>query len=92
MEVKLQPLGKRVLIEPMEPEEKTAGGLIIPATAAEKKSSQGKVVKLGLTKKEHKFQIKVGDMVFFKKYAPEEVEIEGVKYMLVDEADILAVA
>lgn len=91
MEVKLQPLGKRVLVKPVEKETKTAGGLIIPDTAEDKKSSQGTVVKLGLTKADYKFKVKEGDMVFFKKYSPEEIEIDGEKYMLVDEKDVLAV-
>lgn len=91
MEVKLQPLGKRVLVKPVEKETKTAGGLIIPDTVEDKKSSQGTVVKLGQTVEKHEFKVKVGDMVFFKKYTPEELEIDGEKYMLVDEKDILAV-
>jgi chaperonin GroES len=91
MEVKLQPLGKRLLIKPLEKEEKTKGGLIIPDTAEDKKSSQGTVVKLGLTKKDHVFNVKVGDMVFFKQYSAEEIKIDEEKYLLVEEGDVLAV-
>lgn len=91
MEVKLQPLGKRILVEPVKKEEKTAGGLYIPDTAGDKKPTQGTVIKLGTTKKEHTFLVKVGDVVFFKTYSPEEVEIEGITYLLLNEDDILAV-
>jgi chaperonin GroES len=90
--VNLIPLGKRVLVAPMdEDEEKTEGGLIIPDTAKEEKTSQGKVVKLGTTRKEFKFLVEVGDKVFFKKYSPDEVEIDGEKYLLIEEEDILAI-
>jgi len=88
---KLQPLGKRVLVKPSEKEEKTEGGLIIPATAEKEKPSQGVVVKLGTTKTDHKFLVKEGDVVFFKKYSPDEVEMDGDTYYLIDENDILAI-
>lgn len=92
MDVKLQPLGKRVLVKPQEREEKTKGGLYIPDTASDdKKPSQGTVVKLGITKKEHKFSVSVGDTVYFKKYSPEEVEIDGEKMLIIDEEEILAI-
>jgi chaperonin GroES len=91
MNLSLQPLGKRVLLEPVKKEEKTAGGLIIPDTAGDKKPSQGTVIKVGITTKEHKFLVKEGDVVFFKSYSPEEVEIEGKTYLLLNEDEILAV-
>lgn len=92
MDVNLLPLGKRVLVKAVEKEEKTKGGLIIPDTAADdKKPSQGKVLKVGLAKKDYEFPVKVGDIIFFKKYSPEEVEIDGEKYLLVDVTDILGV-
>lgn len=92
MDVKLQPLGKRVLVKAVEKEEKTKGGLYIPDTASDdKKPQQGSVVKLGIYKKEYEFPVKVGDSIYFKKYAPEEVEIDGDKYLLVDVSDILGV-
>lgn len=92
MDVKLQPIGKRVLVKPQEKEEKTKGGLYIPDTAADdKKPSQGTVIKLGVTKKEHKFSVKEGDVVYFKKYSPEEIEVDGEKFLIIDEEEILAV-
>lgn len=85
--MKVQPLDDRVLIEPMEQEEKS-GSIIIPDTAKEK-PSMGKVTAVG-TDDEIKKLIKVGDMVLFGKYAGEEVKIAGVKHLLISRADILA--
>lgn len=92
---KVKPLGHRVLIEPQEIETKTAGGLVIPSSANDdKKPGSGKVLMLGTGKdvkgKEYTFDIKVGDTVFFQKYAPTELEIEGKEYLVVDYSDILA--
>lgn len=90
-DLKLQPLGKRVLVRPLEVEEKTESGLIIPDTADKEKPSQGTVVKLGNTRKDFKFLVKEGDVVFFKKYSPDEIEMKGEKYYLIEEEDILAI-
>jgi chaperonin GroES len=95
-EIKIQPLGAKVLIAPKKVEEKTRGGLIVPPTAAEdQKPESGVVVKLGtgINEKGEKisFSVKVGDIVFFKTYSPDEIEIEGEKYFLVDNTDILAI-
>lgn len=95
-DIKVQPLGTRVLIAPQEVEEKTSGGLIVPPTATqEQKSEMGVVVKLGdgMNAKGEKlpFNVKVGDKVFFKSYSPDEIEVDGERYFLVDSVDILAV-
>lgn len=96
-EIKIQPLGNRILIKPEEIQEKTLGGLVIPPNASdEKKPSFGKVIKLGKGKdkdgKVLKFDVKIGDMVYFKKYAPEEIEINGEEVYILDTDDILAVS
>jgi chaperonin GroES len=95
-DIKIQPLGKRILVKPAEIEEKTAGGLVIPPTSGDdKRPETGEIVKLGIGKddegKEVKFDVKVGDRVYFKKYSPEEVEVDGEKYLIIDIEDILAV-
>jgi len=95
-DIKIQPLGKRILVKPAEIEEKTSGGLVIPPTSGDdKRPETGEVVKLGIGKddegKEVKFDIKVGDKVYFKKYSPEEVEVDGEKYLIIEIEDILAV-
>ncbi len=91
----ITPLGTKVLVSPQEVEEKTTGGLIVPPTASEDtKPETGTVVKLGdgLNAKGEKmhFSVKVGDKVFFKSYSLDEIEVEGEKYFLVENSDILA--
>lgn len=91
--VPIQPLGKRVVVLPDQVEEKTVGGLYVPASANEdKKPATGVVASLGVvSEKDFKFTVKEGDRVYFKKYSPEEVEVNGEKYLIVEEEDILAV-
>ena len=94
--IKLQPLGKRILVKPTQVEEKTSGGLVIPSTSGdEKRPETGEVVKLGIGKdeegKEVNFEMKIGDKVYFKKYSPEEIEIDQEKYLIIDVNDILAI-
>lgn len=90
--IKIQPLGKRVVVMPEEVEEKTAGGLIIPPSAQDgQKPELGKVVKLGTGEKDFKFSVKVGDRVFFKKYSPDEIEVSGETYYVLEQDDILAI-
>jgi chaperonin GroES len=94
--IKIQPLGKRILVKAEELEDKTPGGLLIPPTANDdKRPATGKVVKLGLGKdkkgKDFVFDIKVGDIIYFKKYSPEEVSIDGEDYLLLDVDDVLAI-
>jgi chaperonin GroES len=94
--IKLQPLGKRILVKPTQVEEKTSGGLVIPPTSGdEKRPETGEVVKLGIGKDEDgkvvNFEVKVGDKVYFKQYSPEEVEIDQEKYLIIDIDDVLAI-
>ncbi|MBN1618971.1 co-chaperone GroES [Candidatus Dojkabacteria bacterium] len=93
--VKIRPLGSRVLIKPLNEEEVSQGGLIIPDTAEKEKPQQGEIIavgrKLNDDGKELPFDVNVGDVVLFKKYAPDEVERDGEEYLVVDESDILAV-
>ncbi len=94
-DIQIQPLGKRVLIQPDVLEEKTAGGLVLPPSANDdKKPETGIVVKLGKGKikgKDISFDVSVGDRIYFKKYSPDEVEIDNEKYLLLDVEDILAI-
>ncbi len=83
----VQPLDDRVLVEPIEEEEKV-GSIVIPDTAKEK-PNMGKVIAVG-TDEEIKELIKVGDKVLFGKYAGEEIKIQGVKHLLVSRGDLLA--
>lgn len=91
-DVKLQPLGKRIVVRPEEVQETTTGGLIIPPTAQDdKKPEVGVVVKLGTGEKDFTFSVEVGNRVFFKQYSPEEIEVDGEKLFIVDEEDVLAI-
>jgi chaperonin GroES len=85
--MKIQPLDDRVLVKPLEEEERV-GPIIIPDTAKEK-PSMGSVVAVG-TDEELKEMIKVGDKVLFGKYAGEEVKIDGEKHLLITRTDLLA--
>lgn len=92
---KIQPLGKRVLVQPDEVEQVTKGGLVLPPSASDdKRPATGKIVKLGIGQfkgKDIKFDVKVGDKIYFKKYSPEEIEIDNKKYLVLDTDDILAI-
>lgn len=95
-EIKLQPLGNRVLVKTEEVQDTTPGGLVIPPSATdESRPAYGEVIKLGTGKNEKgeklAFDVKVGQKIYFKKYSPEEVELDNQKYLIVDAADILAV-
>lgn len=94
MSEKLQPLYDRVVVKRIE-EERTAGGIVIPDTAAEK-PIRGKVVAAGPGKtlesgKSQPLTVKVGDEVLFGKYAGTEVKAGGVEYLVMREDDIMAV-
>ena len=89
----LKPLGNRVLIEPMEAQEVTKAGIILPDSAKEERS-EGKIVSIGsglVEGKEYKFSVKVGDKVLYGKYAGEEVKIGGKDYKVVKEDEILGI-
>ena len=86
----IKPLADRVLIKPAPAEEKTAGGIIIPDTAKEK-PLQGEVLATGNGTKDEEMVLKAGDTVLYGKYAGTEVEIDGVKYLIMRQSDVLAV-
>ena len=86
----IKPLADRVLVEPKEAETNTASGLYIPDTAKEK-PQEGKVIAAGPGKKDEPMEVKVGDEVIYGKYAGTEVTVEGKKYLIVKQSDILAI-
>ena len=86
----IKPLADRVVIEPKEAETKTASGLYIPDTAKEK-PQQGIVAAAGPGKKDEAMEVKVGDVVLYGKYAGAEVTVDGKKYLIVRQSDILAI-
>jgi chaperonin GroES len=91
-----KPLSNHLFIEPVEEENKTKSGIVLPETAEKEKPIKGKIIAVGPGKLNDKgelipMSVKVGDIVLFKKYGPDEVEIEGKKYLVGDEDDILAI-
>ncbi|MDD6786651.1 MAG: co-chaperone GroES [Bacteroidales bacterium] len=86
----IKPLADRVLVKPAPAEEKTIGGIIIPDTAKEK-PLQGEVIATGNGTKDEEMVVKTGDTVLYGKYSGQEVEFEGVKYLIMRQSDILAV-
>ena len=89
-EAKIKPLADRVLIEPMEAEEKTASGIIIPDTAKEK-PQKGVVVAVGPGTKDEPLTVKEGDTVLYGKYAGTEISYEDKEYLIMRESDIVAI-
>jgi len=95
MAMKIRPLGDRVLIERVEAEERSKGGIIIPDTAKEK-PVEGRVVAVGEGRhtedgKLVPMNVKEGDRVIYSKYAGTEVKIEGSEYLIMREDDILGI-
>ncbi len=89
--MKVQPIGRRVLVERLEPEEVKKGEIIIPDTAKEK-PQQGKAIAVAkVGKDDDPMQVKEGDKILFGKYSGTEIEIEGKEYLMMQEDDILAV-
>lgn len=92
---KIKPLGDKILVEVLEAEEKTKGGIILPDTAKEEKS-EGKVVSVGPGKvlesgKVQPLEVKAGDKVIFGKYSGDEILIDGKKHKIIKENEVLAV-
>jgi chaperonin GroES len=90
IDVKVQPLADRVLVEAAPAEEKTAFGIIIPDTAKEK-PQRGTIVAVGPGKKDEPLTVKVGDTVLYGKYSGTELTVEGGEYLIMRESDIYAI-
>lgn len=88
--MKIKPLADRVLIQPAPAEETTLSGIIIPDSAKEK-PLKGKVLATGDGTKDEKMVVKEGDTVLYGKYAGSEIELEGEKYLIMRQSDILAI-
>jgi chaperonin GroES len=85
-DVKIQPLGTRVLIRPLEQEAKTSSGLYLPETAKEKPQT-GQVIAIG---DDESIKVKPKDKVLFAKYTGAEFKMDGVEYLLIETTDLLA--
>ena len=92
---KIQPLGDRVLVEPLEAEDKTSGGIIIPDTAKEKQQ-RGKVIAVGKGRineegKVTPLEVKANDLVLFGRYSGSEIKVGSNDYLIIKEDDILGI-
>jgi len=95
MALSLKPLGDRVVVEPIEQEEVTAGGIVLPETAKEK-PQQGKILAAGPGARDEDgkridMDVKVGDKVLYAKYAGTEFKLDGKKLLILRESDLLAI-
>ncbi len=92
----LKPLNDRVLVEPLHEDEITQAGIILPDTAEKEKAEKGKVIAAGPGRllengQRAPMSVKVGDVIIFKKYSPDEVKEGKKEYLMLSEADILAI-
>jgi len=95
MAIPLKPLGNRLVVEPIETEEITAGGIVLPETAKEK-PQRGKVLAVGPGERNDKgdrvpLDVSVGDTVLYAKYGGTEIKLDGKKYLILRESDLLAI-
>ena len=94
MAVKLEPMGDRLVVKPMQSEEKTKSGIYLPDTAKEK-PQEGKVIAVGpgrMTDEGKRIapDVEVGDIVLYTKYGGSEIKIDGEEFIIMRESDILA--
>ncbi len=95
MSINLKPLGSRVVIEPIEQEEITAGGIVLPETAKEK-PQKGTVLAIGPGDRDEDgkriaMDVKAGDIVLFAKYSGTEIKLDSKKLLILRESDLLAI-
>ena len=88
--INIKPLADRVLIQPMEAETKTAGGIYIPDSAQEK-PQKGKIIAAGPGTKDEKMEVKVNDEVLYGKYSGTEINWENQSFIIMKQSDILAI-
>jgi len=94
--MQIKPLSDHIVIEPLQQEEKTKSGIIVPETADKERPEQGKVVAVGPGKKNEDgkvipLEVKAGDTVLFTKYGPNEVKVDDKEYLIAREDDILGI-
>lgn len=92
----LKPLGDRLIVEAIKEDEVTKGGIILPETVGKDKPEKGTVIAIGPGRLNDKgermpMEVKIGDVVVFKKYSPDEFKIDEKEYLIVAESDVLAI-
>lgn len=93
---KIRPLGDRVIVKPLGQEEVTVSGIVLPDTVNKEKPEQGEVMATGPGKRLDSGEIapmsvKVGDKVVFRKYSPDEIEVDGEDVLVISESDIVGI-
>lgn len=93
---KITPIGGNILVKPVTQDQTTASGIVLPDTVDKEKPQKGKIIALGTqrlsnTGEKIDFNVKVGDIVLFKKYSPDDIEVDGEEYLIMDEDAILAI-
>jgi chaperonin GroES len=93
--MKFRPLHDRILVERVESEERTKGGIILPDSAKEK-PQQGKIIAVGSGRRAEDgtitpLEVKVGDAILFGKYSGSEIKVEGIEYLIMKEDDVLGI-
>lgn len=96
MKLNLKPLNDHLFIEPIAEKKMTKSGIVLPDSVEKEKPMKGRVVAAGPGRLNErgarvKMSVKVGDLVLFKKYGPDEIQVDGKKYLVGEEADILAI-
>jgi chaperonin GroES len=94
--MKIRPLHDNVVVKPLEEDKKTKSGIVLPENVDKEKPEQGEVLAVGTGKRLENgslapMGVSIGDKVMFKKYSPDEIKIDGKKYLLLSESDILAI-
>jgi len=94
--MKIRPLSDHILIKPLKNKERTKSGILLPETAEKEKPEQGKVIAVGPGKRTEDgkiipLEVKLGDIVLFAKYGPNEIEINDKEYLIAKEEDILGI-
>ncbi|MFA5086776.1 MAG: co-chaperone GroES [Candidatus Paceibacterota bacterium] len=92
----IKPISDHIVIEPLKPEEKTKGGILLSQSGEKDKQEQGKVIAVGPGKttpsgKVIPMEVKVGDKVLFSKYGPHEIKLDNKEYLVATQNDILAI-
>ncbi len=87
----IRPLGDRILVKPLEQEETTKSGIVLPGTADKEKKAEGEVIAVGEGEDILKLKLAIGDKVLYGKYAGDEVVIEKVEYRILKDDEVLAV-
>ena len=95
-QAKVTPIGGNILVKAVSGDKTSASGIVLPDTMDKEKPQKGEIIALGsgrisMDGRRMPFSVKVGDIVVFKKYSPDEIEVDGIDYLIMDEESILAV-